>query len=102
MTLLLQLLAWRDASGTFRSNHCFHFPRLVENVPGLIDPIGGIHHVDSGVKITYVFNNTEAFVSIVDTLLGGEFPTLEQIQDAVYPTSFKTTTYNLGLVGYSV
>ena len=90
-------LTWKDASGTFRSNHCFHFPRMVENVPGLIRSIGGTHEVDSAIKTTYRYDNTEAFFSIFRKLFSGELPTPENFADAfLSPTFTKKTYYNLG------
>ena len=89
-------LAWIDVSETLRSNHCFHFPKLVENVTGLIDPIGGDHHLNSGVRITYVYDNTEAFFSLFTKLLEGILPTLANFGDAFSPSLVKKTYYNMG------
>jgi len=68
---------WRDISGEFLGNECWHSPSLIENTEGLITPrikTGSVEYTDnSAVRITYGFpadNEFETQKSVLDKILG--------------------------------
>lgn len=89
-------LAWRDASETPRSNHCFHYPTSIQNVNGLVKPLpGGTQHSQSAIKITYEFNSLDTWVTLFRDIFNGvDLPSI--VDSAIKNLLWSKDFYNLG------
>ena len=106
-------LGWRDVSQTIFGNDCFHYPRVVENVDGLLSNARS----NSAVKVEYVFGQSTLvgeeiynsisggpwkFVSTVFDLIkaavDGEYQgvPIENLSDDTYDALYNHNEYNQG------
>ena len=88
-------LAWRDVSETPRSNHCFHYPSIVENVDGLVQPLsGGTQHSNSAVRIVYSFSTTDEWSKLFRIIFSGGI--LTTLVGLIKTLLWSKDLYNLG------
>ena len=98
--------AWRDASGEFLGNDCWHSPTFVANAEGLIDPQNNPaqaenYTANSAIRIKYGYDtsvDTPIYKSILDGVLGfmnlfAPLATLLATASAALFTLFSTPYY---------